>query len=212
MLSILRRMFSKPRAAGEPLEVWMTFDDGPDAVQTPRVLDVLKAHGIQATFFIMGQRAESYPGIVARVAEEGHRIGNHSYSHPTLTKLTATEIEDELIKTERLIGHHMRGQKIFRPPYGRRNAKVDRTAAGLGYRTVMWNVETDDWDPKNWPAKWIDLGMRNLKRQAQAVVINHDIHDATARHLDQFIRRIAEVPHVRFMPPGTLPVEVAPQV
>jgi peptidoglycan-N-acetylglucosamine deacetylase len=205
--SILRRLFPRQRAPGEPLCVWMTFDDGPDAVQTPRVLDVLAAHRISATFFILGRCAEAYPGIVQRTADAGHRIGNHTYNHPTLTKLARPDIEDEIMKTERLIGHHMHGQKIFRPPYGRRNAKVDQAAAGLGYKTIMWNVETDDWDPKNWPAKWVDLGLKNLRRQSQAVVINHDNHDATGAHLDAFIRRIKLIPDVRFMTPDTLPMD-----
>lgn len=204
MTPFFSRLFRKRRPSGAPLCVWMTFDDGPDPVQTPRVLDVLAAHGISAAFFILGQRAELNPGIVQRAAAEGHRIGNHSYSHPTLTRLSTAGIQDELMKTERLIGHLMRGPKIFRPPYGRRNARVDRAASGLGYRTVMWNVETDDWDPKNWPTAWMDLGLRNLQYESQAIVINHDIHDATAQHLNTFLRRIKAQDNVRFMPPDTL--------
>jgi peptidoglycan-N-acetylglucosamine deacetylase len=199
MPSLLQRLFAKRRPPGEPFRVWMTFDDGPDPVQTPRVLDVLGAQGIQAAFFVMGRRVEMCPAVVERTAAEGHRIGNHTYSHPTLTKLPQPAIEDELARTERLIGHLMQGPKLFRPPYGRRNATVDRAAAALGYRTLMWNVETDDWDPKNWPLRWVELGLRNLQYETDAIVINHDIHDATAQHLDLFIRRIKASGEARFM-------------
>jgi peptidoglycan-N-acetylglucosamine deacetylase len=76
----------------------MTFDDGPHPVLTPRLLDMLKARGIKATFFLIGQNAE-YPDIVRRIAAEGHEIGNHTWNHPQLTKLSPAALREEIDRT-----------------------------------------------------------------------------------------------------------------
>src|SRR6266850_4703054 len=97
----------------------MTFDDGPHPVLTPRLLDVLKARGIKATFFLIGQNAAEYPDIVRRIAAEGHEIGNHTWNHPQLTKLSPAALREEIDRTSSTIAEIIgKPLLVMRPPYG----------------------------------------------------------------------------------------------
>jgi peptidoglycan/xylan/chitin deacetylase (PgdA/CDA1 family) len=180
-------------AAAGAKRVWLTFDDGPHRTNTPRVLDTLAAHGIKATFFLIGKNCAFYPVVLRRIADEGHRIANHSYSHANLTLLTRQKIKDELRKTEALIGPYVKGKKLFRPPYGAHNALVDEVVAELGYRLVLWNVDTLDWSAKFKPRKWVQHGINQIKARQTSVVLNHDIHRTTAANLGSFIRKIKAI-------------------
>lgn len=127
-------------------QVALTFDDAPDNRITPLVLDILKEHNIQATFFLVGTRAKAYPKLVERMVREGHVIGNHSYNHPLLTKLTLPAFEHQLKDTERIIEQSV-GYKprYFRPPYGEINEEQLRWAGDNGYLVVNWDVDSNDW-------------------------------------------------------------------
>ncbi|WP_081676357.1 polysaccharide deacetylase family protein [Paenibacillus alvei] len=127
-------------------QVALTFDDAPDNRITPLVLDILKEHNIRATFFLVGSRAKAYPGLVERMVREGHVIGNHSYNHPLLTKLTLPAFEHQVKDTERII-EQSTGYKprYFRPPYGEINEEQLRWAGDNGYMVVNWDVDTNDW-------------------------------------------------------------------
>lgn len=127
-------------------QIALTFDDAPDSLYTPQILDILKQYGVKATFFIVGYRAEEHPDVVRRIVREGHAIGNHSYSHAQLNKLTTADFIRELERTERilakLVGY---APKMVRPPYG---AIRDDQLAWLAenrYLTVNWNVDPEDW-------------------------------------------------------------------
>ncbi len=100
------------------MKVAFTFDDGPDDKYTPQILDILKAYGVKATFFITGQHAEAHPDIVKRMVSEGHTVGNHSYSHPLLTKLKMASFETQIMSTQSIL-EKLTGQAptLFRPPY-----------------------------------------------------------------------------------------------
>jgi peptidoglycan/xylan/chitin deacetylase (PgdA/CDA1 family) len=125
----------------------LTFDDGPDAVFTPQVLDVLKANNVKATFFVIGSRARANPEVIRRIAEEGHALGNHSWSHPYLSRLTPEEVAAEIKQTDQaldsVLGYH---PTIFRPPYGKAPPAVIEEVAAAGYRVVDWSVDTRDWE------------------------------------------------------------------
>ena len=99
--------------------VCLTFDDGPDPILTPPLLDVLRDHGIRATFFVIGEKAERYPGIVRRMAAEGHCVGNHSFLHGEPSSISASQLCQEVRRTAKLLagllGHEVR---LFRPPHG----------------------------------------------------------------------------------------------
>lgn len=124
----------------------LTFDDGPDDVFTPQILDILKQNGVRATFFLMGRRAWARPELVRRIVAEGHEIGNHTWNHPQLTKLPPDKVRLELGETDRFL-RTLTGKpvKVFRPPYGDQDPALLREATNLGYSTVLWNIDSLDW-------------------------------------------------------------------
>ncbi|MEI2315855.1 peptidoglycan-N-acetylglucosamine deacetylase [Bacillus paramobilis] len=127
-------------------EVALTFDDGPDLEFTPKILDKLKQHNVKATFFLLGENAEKFPNVVKRIANEGHIIGNHTYSHPNLAKVNDAEYRNQIIKTEeilnRLAGY---APKFIRPPYGEILENQLKWATEQDFMIVQWSVDTVDW-------------------------------------------------------------------
>ncbi|WP_417901881.1 peptidoglycan-N-acetylglucosamine deacetylase [Bacillus toyonensis] len=125
---------------------YLTFDDGPDLVFTPKILDKLKQHNVKATFFLLGENAEKFPNVVKRIANEGHVIGNHTYSHPNLAKVNEAEYHNQIIKTEeilnRLAGY---APKFIRPPYGEILENQLKWATEQNFMIVQWSVDTVDW-------------------------------------------------------------------
>jgi peptidoglycan/xylan/chitin deacetylase (PgdA/CDA1 family) len=195
----------RPRyAAAGRKTVWLTFDDGPHPQHTLKVLEVLSAHGVRATFFMIGRNARLYPKIVERIAREGHGIANHTWSHPNLAKLPADKVHAEIRLTDTLLAPHMGKHKLFRPPYGAHNATVDAIVASLGYRTILWNVDTVDWSKAFQPDRWVDHGIAQIAARASSLVLNHDIHKTTAANLDSFLRRIKAIRGATFGKPNTL--------
>jgi peptidoglycan-N-acetylglucosamine deacetylase len=185
-------------------EIWLTFDDGPARVLTERVLGILGKFSIKATFFVVGKNAQNLKQLVRKTFDEGHRIGNHSYTHPDLTKLTETEIRNEIKKTDDVISNYLGPDKIFRPPYGSHNGVVDGVVRQLGYRLVLWNVDTLDWDHAYQPDKWVQHGIDQIRSRDSSKVLNHDIHSTTVDYLEMFIERIKQIGNITFKPPSTL--------
>ena len=195
----------RPRyAAAGRKTVWLTFDDGPHPRYTPKVLEVLAAHGVRATFFLIGGNARLYPRIVERIARERHRIGNHTWRHPNLAKLPADKVREEILLTEALLGASLGTRKLLRPPYGAHNATVDAIVASLGYRMVLWNVDTVDWSKAFQPDRWVDHGIAQIGARASSLVLNHDIQKTTAANLETFLRRIKAIRGATFGKPDTL--------
>lgn len=182
-------------------EMVLTFDDGPHTRHTPRLLDALATAGVQAVFFVLGKSVKAQGGreIVRRAYEAGHRIGNHTFSHPDLTKLNESQIRRELLDTEELIRDFLTGHKLFRPPYGAHNSTVDRIVSELGYHTVLWSVDPEDWKPTNKPAKWIKQAIDRISSRGHSVVLCHDIHASTVDNISEFIRQAKAVPRARFV-------------
>jgi peptidoglycan-N-acetylglucosamine deacetylase len=120
--------------------VAVSFDDGPDPRYTPKVLDVLKRRGVPATFFTIGIHADAYPDLVRRARDEGHEIGNHTWSHPDLSQVTQREADWQLSRTHDLLGKVV-GQSptLFRPPYGKLDCVGLLAAAARGYRVTLWS-------------------------------------------------------------------------
>jgi peptidoglycan/xylan/chitin deacetylase (PgdA/CDA1 family) len=123
--------------------VALTFDDGPDPETTPVLLDLLARHGARATFFLVGARAARHPELVARIAAEGHEIGNHSWDHPSLPTLDAAGQADQISRTAAVLAPH--GGRLMRPPYGDQTFRTHRIARRLGCRVVLWSVNGGDW-------------------------------------------------------------------
>lgn len=140
------RAMRAPRRAGE---IALTFDDGPNPAWTPKLLEVLAAHNIKATFFMLGGRAKTEPVLVKRIVDAGHLVGNHSWSHPNLAYTSAARVRDELAQTKDVL-EQLTGKTVqfFRPPFGARRPVVFKIARELGMTVVLWNAMTNDWsDP-----------------------------------------------------------------
>jgi len=171
--------------------VALTFDDGPGE-HTPRLLDLLRDRDVRATFFVVGQMVAADKGgrITRRIVDEGHEIGNHSWSHPPLTALPLHGIRRELRHTEeivrRLTGAHM---QVMRPPYGATDARVAAETRREGLAQILWNLDTFDWRDR--------VSETVAKRAAHAkpgsIVLMHDIHrttvDAVPKVLDILTKR-----------------------
>lgn len=126
--------------------VALTFDDGPDADTTVQVLDILKKHKVKATFFVIGKRVEEEKKVLKRMVDEGHIIGNHSWSHPDLVKLSTDEVDKELSQVEDLV-FQIADYKmsLFRSPYGSLTRENVKQVADRGYKIIAWNVDSLDW-------------------------------------------------------------------
>jgi peptidoglycan/xylan/chitin deacetylase (PgdA/CDA1 family) len=158
--------------------VAMTFDDGPHAQNTPRLLDILKQRGIKATFFVVGQNAVEYPDILKRIVADGHELANHSYSHPILASLSEAALRDQLEKTHQAVlnatGVNM---KVMRPPYGALSEPQRRwTNATFGYRTILWDVDPLDWKFRD--AARVESEILGHAK-AGSIILSHDIHKST---------------------------------
>jgi peptidoglycan/xylan/chitin deacetylase (PgdA/CDA1 family) len=127
-------------------EIALTFDDGPNPIYTPQVLAVLQAYNIKATFFDVGYLVKDFPNIVRQEFLQGHSIGNHSWSHPQLTRLSYASILSQLVNTSDAI-QSVTGSRptIFRPPYGSFNRIVLAQASQQKLSTILWNDEAHDW-------------------------------------------------------------------
>lgn len=126
----------------------LTFDVGSDVANVPRILNALAGQGVRSTFFVTGQAATTYPDAIRSVIAAGHEVGNHSYSHPYFTRLTAAQMANELSRAATAI-RGATGQvprPYFRPPYGDYNATVLQAVGDAGYgHTIMWSIDTVDW-------------------------------------------------------------------
>jgi len=142
---IFGRPITRLRAADRA--VALTFDDGPNPDATPVILDALAQRGVKATFFILGRHAERWPDLVARVAREGHSIGNHGYYHRKLHFKSPSYVRDDLqLGTERIESPTGARPKLFRAPHGFRSPWVTPIAKSLGQRTVGWSLGVWDSD------------------------------------------------------------------
>jgi peptidoglycan/xylan/chitin deacetylase (PgdA/CDA1 family) len=126
--------------------VGLTFDDGPSG-NTTALLNALRHNGLRATMFNQGQYAAANPSLVRAQVAAGMWIGNHSYTHPHLTRLSQAQIDSEISRTQQAIANAGGGTpKLFRPPYGETNATVKSVAARHGLTEIIWHVDSQDWN------------------------------------------------------------------
>jgi peptidoglycan-N-acetylglucosamine deacetylase len=182
---------SKPKAPPEPEPkttvsavhvdgpyIALTFDDGPDKKLTPRLLDLLAEHHIHVTFFVVGENAVEHPEILQRAVREGHEIGNHSWSHPNLAKMSDENVRSQIQRTQEAITSAIGSRPtLFRPPYGSVTAHQKRFIHDeLGYEIILWEVDPLDW--KN-PGPSVVTSRILKETHPGSIVLSHDIHAQT---------------------------------
>lgn len=160
----------------------LTFDDGPNATVTPRVLDVLKQHNVRATFFVIGIHVQGNEALLRRIHAEGHEIGNHTWNHPDLTTLSPADVQSQIQMTQNIVGRAgVPLPQLLRPPYGSVNDMVKSQAH---MTIVRWNIDPDDWQVLD-SQKVYDNVMATAK--PGGVVLMHDIYPSTADALGPVI-------------------------
>ncbi len=180
----------------------LTFDDGPGE-ETPRILDILREHQINATFFLCGQNVERYPEIARRIAEERHAIGNHAYSHRRFLWRSPGWIKQEIERAQRAIVQHTHATSpvLFRPPYGLRWFGLAPILRSLGMQAIMWEVNSLDW--KSSPAEIASRVARETR--PGSIILLHDgvppkVSGTRANTADALPAIIAELtPRFRFV-------------
>jgi peptidoglycan/xylan/chitin deacetylase (PgdA/CDA1 family) len=170
-------------APARPGELALTFDDGPNPLWTPRLLEVLASHGVRATFFMVGRAAQAEPALVRQVAAAGHLIGIHSWSHPNLALTPAAQVREELIRSRQAL-EEITGAPVryFRPPFGARRPLVLRTAREMGLTPVLWNAMTSDWSEPSTQKIVARLAGRIDRLERRGRAANIVLHDGN--HLD----------------------------
>jgi peptidoglycan-N-acetylglucosamine deacetylase len=157
-------------------EIALTFDDGPSSQYTPKILDILKDNDVKATFFVLGKFIEKNKDILQREADEGHTIGNHTFTHANGTITDIKKISRELVKTDQLIsqyaGENRKSVKYFRPPFGFENWRFLAEAELLDYTVVLWSLDVGDWNKKK-TEKDITSKIMKLTKNG-SIILLHD--------------------------------------
>jgi peptidoglycan/xylan/chitin deacetylase (PgdA/CDA1 family) len=167
--------------------VSLTFDDGPSLKTTGAILDILKKEKVKATFFVLGQHAKEHPDLIRRIHNEGHEIGNHTYDHKNLKGLSTEGIRQEIRKTQDVLEGAQLKVSWFRPPYGAGRAKASSVASEFNLKTVLWTVDTRDWQKSS--AKSVEISVdQNVKNGS--IVLMHDTKVVTVQALESIISQL----------------------
>ncbi|MEK5230543.1 polysaccharide deacetylase family protein [Lysinibacillus sp. FSL K6-0232] len=178
-----------PAPTGDPNKkrIALTFDDGPHPKVTEQILNILDKYHAKATFFMLGSRVQYYPDIANDVLARGHEVGNHTWNHPVLTKLTQEQVMKEYNATSAEIEKAIhQGATVFRPPYGATNDAIN---AEIPIPVVLWTIDTLDWKHRN--AQQLLPNIKNNLHN-NAIVLMHDIHQSTADGLDAALAYLQE--------------------
>jgi len=179
----------EPPCTGPP--VALTFDDGPSRDHAAGLADVLASNDVRATFFMTGRSVASRPGPAQRFARDDHRIYNHTYDHVDLTAVSAGEIRRQVAATRRALRAAGIGDgSLVRPPYGRINRRVRQVLRGMGYRSVRWTVDTNDWDRSRTADEIHRAVVDGLEPRANILLHDKEDSDATMVALPRIIRTI----------------------
>ncbi|TDO45013.1 peptidoglycan/xylan/chitin deacetylase (PgdA/CDA1 family) [Kribbella sp. VKM Ac-2527] len=166
-------------AAGNKKVMFLSFDDGPDPLWTPKVLQVLRKYGAHATFFELGQMQGAHPGLREQILADGNTIGSHSITHPQLTAVSAAKRHHEIFDGPK--------SKCFRPPYGATNPKVRADIRAAGMTQVLWDI-----DPRDWAKPGATAIVNNVLHHAHrgGIILMHDgggYRGQTVAALDQIL-------------------------
>lgn len=166
-------------------QIALTIDDGPDPVYTPQMLNIFRHYGVRATFFVVGVCAEQYPDLVRRMAEEGHEVGNHSYSHPYFHRLSWRGAGEEIRMTcavlDRILGKKCR---LFRPPFAKLSLRSLISAWTYGQHVVMFNVDLKDYCAYTGE---VEAALARTSFRAGDIILYHGTNEAALQALPRMI-------------------------
>lgn len=172
--------------------IYITFDAGFENGNTEKILDALKKHNVKATFFLVGNYIETSPEIVKRMVADGHTVGNHTYTHPDMSKISSEEsFKKELNSLENLY-KETTGQellKIYRPPQGKYCVSNLEMANKLGYKTIFWSLAYVDWYENDQPTKEEAFDKLLTRIHPGAVVLLHSTSKTNADILDELLTK-----------------------
>ncbi len=197
--------------------VLLTFDDGPSARYTPVILDILARFGVRGVFFEVGRNVGKAAAETRRVLASGQALANHSFTHAFLPKLDADGVNHQLADTNQALAAAANQKTVlFRPPYGARNEQILKAASALGMKTVLWNVDSQDWaDPV--PQSIANRVVNQVERQKHGIILFHDIHERTTEALPVVIAELQKRGYTflswdgrDFVVPRGVPVAAAP--
>jgi len=182
--------FSRVPVSGKYIA--LTFDDGPHPKNTPRLLDMLRARNVKATFYVIGRNVNLHPGVVRRTVAEGHEIGNHSHTHQLLSKCSDSELRTEMRQCQDAISNAAGLRpRTMRPPYGGLlQRQRELVHSEFGYPTILWSVDPLDWKR---PGPGVVTSRILSGTTAGGIVLAHDLHsqtvDAMPATLDGLLKR-----------------------
>lgn len=176
--------------------LYLTFDAGFENGNTPAILDTLKKHKIPATFFVVGNYLNTSPDLVKRMADEGHIVGNHTFHHPDMSKIStldafSKEITDVETLYEKIVGKPM--TKFYRPPQGKYSEHNLQMAKDLGYKTFFWSLAYVDWQENNQPTKEEAFKKLLGRIHPGAIVLLHSTSSTNAQILDELLTKWEEM-------------------
>ncbi|MBQ3055001.1 MAG: polysaccharide deacetylase family protein [Oscillospiraceae bacterium] len=183
---------------GDPAEkkLYLTFDAGYENGFTAKILDVLKQHEVPAAFFLVGNYLETQPDLVKRMCEEGHIVGNHTYSHPDMSKISEeAAFREEIERFEQ--GFRMLTNRelprFYRPPQGKFSEENLKQAKDLGYQTVFWSLAYVDWYNDNQPKAEDAMKTLTSRIHPGAIVLLHSTSETNAQILDELLCKWKEM-------------------
>ena len=171
-------------------KIAISFDAAWGAEDFPKIIEILDKHNVKTTFFMTGEWVEKYPDCVKLLVEKGHDLGNHSASHPDMTKLSKEKQREQILKVhnavKELTGYEM---ELFRPPYGAYNNEVIRTCYELGYFPIQWNVDSLDWQDLS-ANEIINKVCHHKALDGGSIILCHNGAKHTAEALDEMLTNL----------------------
>lgn len=176
----------------EEMKLYLTFDCGYENGNTEAILDALKKHGVEATFFVVGHFLESAPEMVKRMVEEGHTVGNHTYHHPDMSKISdrasfQKEMDDVASLYREVVGEDM--PLYYRPPQGKYSVANLQMAQDMGYKTFFWSLAYVDWNVNDQPTHQQAFDKLLSRVHPGAIVLLHNTSKTNGEILDELLTK-----------------------